>query len=203
MAPSLRRVKPGRRGNADLVAPTLRAQRLRWAWVLAVPFLFLSRPTPSCLTLGVLLAVPGLLLRGVSAGFIHKDRVLARHGPYAYLRHPLYLGSFLAGSGLAVASGHPALMGIFLILFFWVYLRTIRAEERELEARFGEAYRFYRSRVPAVLPRPSTMGGRCPEPAGTGGIRTFQTRAFIRNRGWEAPLGVLAGFLLLWLRMRV
>jgi protein-S-isoprenylcysteine O-methyltransferase Ste14 len=29
----------------------------------------------------------------------------------------------------------------------------IRMEERELEARFGSAYRDYRQRVPAILPR--------------------------------------------------
>ncbi len=28
----------------------------------------------------------------------------------------------------------------------------IRMEDRELEARFGEAYREYRARVPAVIP---------------------------------------------------
>jgi protein-S-isoprenylcysteine O-methyltransferase Ste14 len=28
----------------------------------------------------------------------------------------------------------------------------IRMEDRELEARFGEAYRSYRRRVPAVIP---------------------------------------------------
>jgi len=34
------------------------------------------------------------------------------------------------------------------------YARLVRKEEQELEARFGEAYRAYRDRVPAFLPTP-------------------------------------------------
>ena len=39
-------------------------------------------------------------------------------------------------------SGRTVVTGVFLIMF----------EDRELEARFGEEYRAYKQRVPAVLP---------------------------------------------------
>lgn len=180
-----------------MVAPGLRAQRLRLVWVLALPFFLLSSPTPFHILLGGLLAVPGLLLRGLAAGFIHKDRFLARHGPYAHLRHPLYLGSFFAGLGVVVAGGRWSLVLVFGALFTWLYSRTIRAEEGELETLFGEGFREYRRAVPALIPRLSVPDPETHSP----GIKTFQLRAFVRNRGWEAPLGVLAAFLLLWLRM--
>jgi protein-S-isoprenylcysteine O-methyltransferase Ste14 len=38
----------------------------------------------------------------------------------------------------------------------------IRAEDAELERRFGEEYRAYRESVPALLPR-LLRGGRCRE----------------------------------------
>ena len=162
------------------------------------------------------MSLPGLVLRGVASGFIFKDRSLARHGPFGYLRHPLYLGSFFAGLGLALASGRWVVVGGFLVLFPWVYLRTIRAEEAELELRFGEAYRIYRGQVPAFLPRlgrrpkpeesrtslPFPPGACGPEGSAPGEIRSFHPEMFRRNRGWEAALGVWAGLLLLWLRMR-
>lgn len=181
--------------GCDMVAPTLRAQRLRLVWILAVPFFVLARPTPFSLVLGGVLALPGLLLRAMAAGFIHKDRILARHGPYRHLRHPLYLGSFFAGVGLAVASGRLVVLAGYLILFPLIYFRTIRAEEAELEGRFGDDYRVYRRLVPAFLPARRKGRRRAPAPVEA---PSFQVTAFVRNRAWEAPLGVLAVFLLLW-----
>lgn len=213
---------------------TLRAQRLRLPWLLALPFLYLAQPTPKTLLFGFLITLPGLCLRGVSSGYIHKDQVLAVHGPFALLRHPLYLGSFFVGLGLVLGGGAPALLPVYLLLFAWLYFRAARREEEELEARFGQEFADYRKRVPALLPAflpallpvpfPMAWAGKNPsgtavhdEGAGTGsatgpaagpaagpsdGSRCgFQLRFFVMNRGWEAPLGTLGGFGLLWGKM--
>jgi protein-S-isoprenylcysteine O-methyltransferase Ste14 len=172
------------------MAPSLRAQRLKLTWVLAVPFLLLARPTSASLLGGLILALPGLALRGSAAGHIDKDRTLATAGPYGWLRHPLYAGSFLAGLGLSVAAGRWSFIVLYLVLFIWVYARTVRAEEAALTRKFGAAFLEYRSRVPALVPRRRT---RC-------GWR-FQGALFIRNREWEAPLGIATGFGLLWLKL--
>lgn len=66
------------------------------------------------------------------------------------IRHPVYLGhlcEMLAWSigGLAVAyalTAFAALTGVIMI----------RLEDKELEERFGEEYRRYRSHVPALIP---------------------------------------------------
>ena len=169
---------------------TLRTQRLKLAWLLAVPFLWFSDPTPDGLLGGFLVALPGLVLRGLASGHIDKDTVLAASGPYAYLRHPLYAGSFLVGLGLALAGGLRAFVPLFLVLFGWVYTRVIKAEEEELARIFGSQYRDYRARVPAFLPR-----------MGPGGGWDFRLRRFLRNREWQAPLGVAGGLGMLWLKM--
>jgi len=46
-----------------------------------------------------------------------------------------------------------------------VYYRLARREEREAEARFGEAYREYRARVPMFLPRIGRRGASEPSEA--------------------------------------
>ena len=46
-----------------------------------------------------------------------------------------------------------------------VYSRLARREEREAEARFGEAYREYRARVPMFLPRIGRRGASEPSEA--------------------------------------
>lgn len=134
----------------------------------------------------------------MASGYIEKDQTLAVHGPYARLRHPLYLGSFLSGIGLVVGGGVWFLLPVYVILYLWLYLRAARAEEEELAMRFGEAFREYRRRVPAILP--SVRGWENPL---TSQAQRFQRRLFVQNRGWDAPLGVLGGFGLLWLKMAV
>lgn len=174
----------------DGVTPSLRTQRLKLTWLLAIPFLWLARPTPPLLLVGFLIALPGLLLRAAAAGFIEKDRVLATSGPYARLRHPLYLGSFFLGMGLAVAGGRGVFLPFLIGFFALVYARTIKAEEETLARLFGEAYEEYRIRVPALVPR-----------IRSGAEGGFDLRLFLRNREWEAGVGVLGGFALLWLKM--
>ena len=54
---------------------------------------------------GIPVLILGQVLRGWAVGYIHKDKVLSTEGPYSLCRHPLYLGTFLAGTGLCVFSG--------------------------------------------------------------------------------------------------
>ena len=176
------------------MGPTFRTQRLRLAWLLALPFLYLSRPSPRMLLLGVLFSLPGLLLRARAAGSIEKDRELATGGPYNRLRHPLFLGSFLLGLGLALAGGRGWFPILFSGLFVWLYHRTIRAEEAELMRRFGGDYEAYRKEVPAFVPRFRPFISPNPSPG-------FRFRLYRRNKEWQAALGALIGFGLLWAKM--
>ncbi len=83
----------------------------------------------------------------------HRHRQhLVTSGIRARVRHPIYLGHLCEIIGWCMGTGLVALfvMAGFALLTGAIMLRT---EDRELEARFGEAYRDYRRRVPAVLPR--------------------------------------------------
>ena len=174
--------------------PTLRSQRLRLTWLLAFPFLYLSRPSAGVLLAGALISLSGLCLRARAAGFILKDRELARGGPYGRLRHPLYLGTFLIGAGFSVAGGIWWFLVGYAGLFVWMSRRTIRAEEAYLVRRFGEDYESYRDRVPSLVPRFGRhSGGTHPQ--------YFRCRLYRRNKEWQAALGTLIGYLLLWARM--
>ena len=176
---------------------TLRHQRLKLTWLMAIPFLVFARPLQDLLLLGGGLAVVGLLLRGWAAGTIHKDQSLATSGPYALLRHPLYVGSLLVGAGLAVAGGRWFFLPLFLALFALVYGRTIRWEEGEMDERFGAAHEEYRRTVPRFVPRIrpyAPASGPPPQPPG------FRFARFQQNKEWQAGLGVAVGFGLLCLK---
>lgn len=77
---------------------------------------------------------------------------LVRRGPYAIVRHPVYLGFNVAIFGAGLTVGSPALAWIVAPLFAPAWIAYARAEERFLVRRFGGAYRHYRRRV-GMLPR--------------------------------------------------
>ncbi|MGD8321000.1 MAG: methyltransferase [Gemmatimonadota bacterium] len=166
----------------------MRRLRLRAVWLLVVPFLWLSRPTPRLLALGVVLGLAGLLVRGWAAGTIHKEKELTTTGPYAFTRNPLYVGSFLLGLGITVAGGHWIWPAIFLVFYLGVYGRTMVGESQLLTDLFQDRYRHYATHVPTFLPRLTPYRA----PGGEGGGFTFAQ--YRRNREWEAALGALAGF---------
>jgi protein-S-isoprenylcysteine O-methyltransferase Ste14 len=73
-------------------------------------------------------------------------------GPFRYCRNPMTLGTLLAYTGVGLAAGTPAGLG-FVFLFgslLIAYLKII--EEKELAARFGEAYLAYKRTVPFLIP---------------------------------------------------
>jgi len=96
----------------------------------------------------------GILLVVFGWRRIHTARdELATTGIYAYVRHPQYLGILILTLSMIVqwATIPTVLMWPILLI---LYYRLARQEEKEMEARFGERYREYKSKVPMLLPFP-------------------------------------------------
>lgn len=100
------------------------------------------------ITVGVALMAAGWYQtwRAVRAG-----GELVTDGLYRPVRHPQYAGFLLLALGFLVQWPTLPTLLLFPVLVV-VYVRLARREERELEARFGEAWRAYRSRTPMLLP---------------------------------------------------
>jgi len=81
----------------------------------------------------------------------HRQQLITT-GIRARVRHPIYLGHLCEIAGWCIGTG---LVTLYALAAFAVITGAvmIRMEDRELEARFGEAFRGYRQRVPGVLPR--------------------------------------------------
>jgi protein-S-isoprenylcysteine O-methyltransferase Ste14 len=175
----------------DGLADWMARWRVPMGFLLGVAFLVFSQPTPRSLALGAAVALPGLLLRAYAAGCLDKNRSLARHGPYAYTRNPLYLGSFLMAWGFSVAGRSWILGGAVVGLFLLVYWPVMRREERHLRERFGEVYEQYAARVPLFFPNGRHAGG--PRDA-------FDWKLYRKNREYEAAMGYVAVVTILALK---
>jgi protein-S-isoprenylcysteine O-methyltransferase Ste14 len=73
---------------------------------------------------------------------------LVTGGIFRYLRNPMYVGmtGFLIGLAIALASDWMLVMSVVLALT--IHFGVVTREERYLDAKFGDAYRAYRARVP-------------------------------------------------------
>ena len=102
--------------------------------------LWLARPSWNVLGWGASIAFAGESLRVWAAGHLRKGQEVTRSGPYRYVRHPLYVGSFAIGFGFAVAAGHP-LVAVLVVAYLAVTLyAAIRLEEATLREAFGTEF---------------------------------------------------------------
>jgi len=112
----------------------------------------LARPSEWGTPIGLALIIVGVLVRLWAAGLVLKSRRLATHGPYAFVRHPQYLGNTLVAIGLCLATGYVAAIAIWAAIFYLFYLPAIRREDAKLARRFGAEWLDWRRRTPAVVP---------------------------------------------------
>src|ERR1044071_7357195 len=78
--------------------------RVPLGFVAAAVAFGLAKPTWRSWTAGLIVAAAGELLRLWAAGHIEKGREITRSGPYRFVRHPLYLGSSILGTGFVIAA---------------------------------------------------------------------------------------------------
>jgi protein-S-isoprenylcysteine O-methyltransferase Ste14 len=161
---------------------------------LGVLYLVFAQPSAACLEAGSAIALLGLGLRAVAAGYLEKNERLATEGPYAYTRNPLYLGSLLIGIGVTVAGRTWFLGAVFLLFFIFVYFPVIQREAEELRRRFGRAYEQYAEQVPLFFPT-----ARHKKPA----EQRFRWSRYVRNREYEAALGYVAAVLFLAIKIKL
>lgn len=81
-----------------------------------------------------------------------SDHQLVRTGPFAIVRHPIYLALLMYLLSMAVALGHYAQL-LFAVPFYCAgAIIRIREEEKLLRAQFGEEHARYVREVPAFVP---------------------------------------------------
>ena len=165
--------------------------RVPLGFLSAAVFIVLARPRPLTLALGGFVSILGLAIRAWAAGHIRKNETLARSGPYAFTRNPLYLGSFVLGLGFTIGSGRWGLAIVFAALFLGIYFPVMRVESRTLAEMFGDDYRHYALHVPLFFPRLT------PYSDDTAARTGFDRKLYLRYREYRAALGLFAAWVTL------
>lgn len=153
--------------------------RVTSGFVAGVVVLWLAEPTWRTLAIGGFVALLGEFVRVWAAGHLEKGREITTSGPYAFTRHPLYVGSSIIGVGLAIASA-SAMVTVLVLAYLSITLTAaIRTEEAHLTEKFGAAYPNYRA-------------GRA-----AGESRRFSFARAMRNREYRAIAGLLLAIAVL------
>jgi protein-S-isoprenylcysteine O-methyltransferase Ste14 len=90
----------------------------------------------------------------VSTGFgaqLFKGQQLVTTGPYAIVRHPMYVGLILSALGSLLL--YTTWTTVYFACFAPLMFVRARREEQTLAAEFGEKWKNYCQRVPAFIPR--------------------------------------------------
>lgn len=84
---------------------------------------------------------------------IYENHELVKSGPFAYVRHPTYLGFPLLHISLALITHNYILLIAGMSMAIYVNSKRIIVEEDLLTEKFGEAYLEYKNSVGKYFPR--------------------------------------------------
>lgn len=144
-----------------------------------------AQPTPTSIMRWVPLALVALALRCWARGYLERRTQLTQHGPYALVRHPLYVGSFLLGLAFALMTNVSIVPFLFAVAFVSTYVPKALREEHFLQQRYGPEYSRYAARVGAVVPRFSVAAASDP----LVGTERFAWRRVVRHREYLTWIG--------------
>lgn len=124
-----------------------------------------GQPNPAWLCAGAAVVVLGMLVRLCASGFVMKNEVLATVGPYARVRHPLYVGNILICIGFCMASGLWWSWIVAFVLLALFYPPAIEYEDRKLRRLFPGEWDLWAGEVRALWPRirPYALGAQAEE----------------------------------------
>jgi len=127
-------------------------------WLLPAYLLYLLLSLAERIVIGVVLiaasaavtipAMRGFRSAGTNVEPWKPSLALVTDGIFGWLRNPMYVGAtlFLAGLSIMLASDWMLVMAVGFVLV--VHFGVVKREERYLEAKFGEPYRQYMTKVP-------------------------------------------------------
>ena len=181
----------------------LRKARFALVYPLVIWLLIAASPTEKLLRWGGVIIALGELLRLWANGYvghvkvgrdIRADRTvvpkgqLITAGPYAFVRHPLYLGTMLIGIGFCLAVGNIWLAAASLLFFLTVYRSKMSEEEQRIREAYP-SYAHYEHHVPRWWPTFRRYAQRHGH---------WQWRGILASKEWKTVIWITVLFIVLY-----
>ena len=129
----------------------------QWFAILFVPLVaLLGNTNILAFIIGTLIIVVGEAVRLWASGHVHKNQMLATDGPYAMVRHPLYVGNILVLLGFSIASTQWWAFLLMGFLLWFYYPPAIAYEDNKLHQAFGEQWENWSRDIHALIPKFTT-----------------------------------------------
>jgi protein-S-isoprenylcysteine O-methyltransferase Ste14 len=165
--------------------------RVQLGFCFATAALLLARPTWHSYLEFLPMLLAGASLRVWARGHLDRAERVCWGGPYRLVRHPLYVGSFLMGLGVALMALSPGGVMGYVVVFLAMYVPKALREEAYLRHRFGDGYAAYAAAVPAALP---SLSRAVAEPPSS----RFEWRRVWRHREWRTWIGIAVVLVCVW-----
>lgn len=163
-------------------------------YLLALVLLSLAQPHPVLFGIGLALVFAGEALRLWGCGHLVKNQDVIMSGPFAYVKNPLYVGTFLIVTGFILQASNPGApsryllyvgLPLFFAIFFLYYMPyKVQVEGDRLRRRFGEKFDEYDKNVPDFFPRLSRYGTA---------TQRWQSHLLVENSEWGILFTTLVG----------
>jgi protein-S-isoprenylcysteine O-methyltransferase Ste14 len=111
---------------------------------------------------GVILLLLGVALRWYAIGTLGRyftrdvavsaDQQVVQNGPYRYMRHPAYSGTFLTMLGVGLAMTNWASLVALLVCVLAGHMYRVSVEEKALRQAIGQPYVEYMRRTKRFIP---------------------------------------------------
>ena len=83
---------------------------------------------------------------------VSADQKVVQSGPYRYIRHPAYSGTFLTMLGVGLAMTNWASLVVLLVCVLAGHMYRVRVEEKALSQSIGQSYVEYMHRTKRFIP---------------------------------------------------
>lgn len=125
----------------------------QWFAILFVPLVaLLGTSNLLAFLVGVVFIIIGEAVRLWASGHVKKNKMLATDGPYALVRHPLYVGNILVLFGFCIASMLWWSFVLMAFLLWFYYPPAISYEDNKLRNLFGEQWENWSRDIHALIP---------------------------------------------------
>lgn len=163
--------------------------KVRVVVVLLFAVLLIPLVQPGWFWVGLAVSLFGELIQLWCFASLDKNKTVARQGPYALVRNPMYLGRYFIVLGIILLLGAPGVYALvpYTVFYGFYMANRVKREEETLKTRLGADYLQYCEEVNRFLPSSKGVPFKS--------ILFWNNALLSQNHGIQNAAGLLAAYV--------